>query len=103
MISLDFETYSELDLKETGIYPYASHASTEVLLMCYTFDEGVTMHTWKQGDPEPLELFGAIMRGERIRAFNAQFETEIWEHVCYAKMDWVYVYPTQWLDTQGLT
>ena len=103
MISLDFETYSELDLKETGVYPYARHASTEVLLMCYTFDEGVTMHTWRRGDLPPLELFEAILNGQSIRAFNAQFETEIWEHVCYAKMDWPYVDPTQWLDTQGLT
>jgi len=95
VISLDFETYSELDLKETGVYPYARHASTEVLLMCYTFDEGVTMHTWKQGDLPPLELFGAMRSGERVRAFNAAFETEIWEHVCHGKMDWPYMDPTQ--------
>jgi len=103
LISLDFETYSELDLKETGVYPYARHASTEALLLCYTFDEGQTMHTWRRGDPPPLELFQAIADGQILRAFNAQFEMQIWEHVCHGKMGWSKIAQSQWLDTQGLT
>jgi len=102
MISLDFETFSTVDLKDTGVFPYSRHPSTEVLLCCYTFDEGKIIHTWRAGDDAPEDLFARIIAGEQIRAFNAGFETEIWEHVCYRRMDWVYIAPTQWLDTKGL-
>lgn len=102
LISLDFETYSEASLPDTGVYPYSRHPSTEVLLCCYTFDEGKTVHSWRQGDRPPENLFTELAKGTRIRAFNAEFETEIWEHVCHKRMYWPYIPPTQWLDTKGL-
>ena len=102
MISLDFETFSAVELKDTGVFPYSRHASTEVLLCCYTFDEGETINTWQIGDPPPTDLFARIKAGDRIRAFNASFETEIWEHVCHARLGWPMITPLQWLDTKGL-
>ena len=103
MISLDLETFSEIDIRDSGVYPYALHASTEILIACYTFDEGQTVHTWQLGDPMPAELFSRIAKGETIRAFNAQFEMELMTQVGHKKYGWPRICASQFLDTQSLT
>ncbi|AHG23439.1 DNA polymerase I [Edwardsiella phage eiAU-183] len=40
LLFLDFETFSEADLKKVGAYAYAEHDSTEILLASYAFDDG---------------------------------------------------------------
>ena len=39
IVDFDYETYSECDLKNTGLGPYARHPSTEVLCMAYCVRE----------------------------------------------------------------
>jgi len=73
----DFETASECDLPEAGVYNYARHPSTRVLCMSYAFNDGPVM-TWRPGEPMP------DVRGQ-IRAHNAAFERLIFWHVL--KMD----------------
>jgi DNA polymerase len=70
---VDFETASECDLPETGVYNYARHPSTRVLCMSYAFNDGPVM-TWRPGEPMP------DVRGQ-IRAHNAAFERLIFWHV----------------------
>ena len=67
MIWIDFETRSACDLKVAGVYNYAQDASTEVLCMCYAFDDG-EVQTWTHGQPLP------DFTGHQIRAHNAAFE-----------------------------
>ncbi len=50
-LHIDIETYSEADLKEVGLYRYAEHPSTELLVVCYAFDDG-PVHVWV-----PMETF----------------------------------------------
>lgn len=69
----DFETASECDLPEAGVYNYARHSSTRVLCMSYAFNDGPVM-TWRPGEPMP------DVRGQ-IRAHNAAFERLIFWHV----------------------
>jgi DNA polymerase len=69
----DFETASECDLPEAGVYNYARHPSTRVLCMSYAFNDGPVM-TWRPGEPMP------DVRGQ-IRAHNAAFERLIFWHV----------------------
>jgi len=69
----DFETKSECDLPEAGVYNYARHPSTRVLCMSYAFNDGPVM-TWRPGEPMP------DVRGQ-IRAHNAAFERLIFWHV----------------------
>ena len=64
---IDFETRSACDLKSRGVYNYAQDASTEVLCMCYAFDDG-EVQTWLPGQPLP------DFTGHQIRAHNAAFE-----------------------------
>lgn len=39
-IHIDTETYSECDLKSAGVYRYAEHPSTEILLCCWAVGDG---------------------------------------------------------------
>lgn len=83
-IHLDFETYSEVDIKTVGGFRYAEDPSTEILIL-----------GWSIGDDEPVavdmtqpfwrdeldQLFHLISKGCRVGAHNAHFERVIWEKV----------------------
>ena len=73
MITIDFETYSEADLKKVGAYKYAEHPSTEILCMAYKFPEDPEqVYLWTpEGGDMPDDLFRAIELGEKIEAHNA--------------------------------
>ena len=73
MVYVDFESRSNCDLKVAGAYNYAQDASTEVLVMCYAYDDG-PVQTWTHG---PLPDF----TGHQIRAWNASFERLIFWYV----------------------
>lgn len=42
---LDIESYSEENLKKAGLYKYAEHLSTEIMVICYTFGKG-SVNVW---------------------------------------------------------
>jgi DNA polymerase len=102
MVSLDFETFSKVNIKKAGSWRYALDPSTEVLLLSWTVDEGRTVHRWKEGDPPPLELFTYIARGFMLRAWNSEFERAIWDHVCVPTLGWDPVPFEQWCDSAAL-
>ena len=83
MVIIDFETYSEADLKKVGAFKYAEHASTEILCLAYNFHEDLTKtYLWTPECGElPEDLFRAIEQGEKIEAHNAPFEWAIWNIV----------------------
>ena len=41
-LSIDFETYSEVDLSNMGAYMYAQDQTTEVLCACWQLYDGAT-------------------------------------------------------------
>jgi DNA polymerase len=102
MLSIDFETYSEIDVKKAGSWRYAMDPSTEILILCWTADEGKTVHKWVEGDPPPVELFTYIARGWVIRAFNSEFDRAIWNHVAVPSLGWDEVPFESWCDTGAL-
>ena len=60
---LDFETFSEADLKKAGSYAYAEHPSTEVLICTYAFDdEPVQVWDCTDGGDMPGDLHRALRR-----------------------------------------
>lgn len=77
-LSLDFETYCDLDLKAVGLDLYSSHPSCEVLMAAYKIDSGKTKH-WDATEEEmPDDLRVALEDPSfTIWAFNAQFERMI--------------------------
>lgn len=73
----DFETRSAAPLKQCGISAYAEHASTEVLCLCYCFDDG-PVKTWIRGQPAPADLIEHVRAGGLFVGHNVYFELAIW-------------------------
>lgn len=78
VLHLDFETYSEHDLKQGGAYPYAEHPSTEILVACYAFDDE-EVQTWVPGrdGPVPARVREHIELRREVHAHNYAFERVI--------------------------
>jgi DNA polymerase len=78
---IDFETYSEIDIRKVGAHRYARHPSTEVLICCYTLPGMPTPAVWLPRDCDPPEdLMLWLERGGRVGAHNANFERLVWQH-----------------------
>ena len=75
-ISIDLETYSDVDLKKCGVYKYVQSPNFEILLFGYSADGGaVQVVDLAQGKVIPDEIIEALT-DEKITkwAFNSQFE-----------------------------
>jgi DNA polymerase bacteriophage-type len=82
-LSLDYETFSELDLKKVGLHRYASHPSTEVLMCAYAVGKSAPK-LWvpAKGEPMPDDLRYELQDPDVMKlAWNAAFEASITEHV----------------------
>lgn len=99
-ISIDFETYSECDIKTAGGYNYAAHPSTEVICMAWAIDDEAPQ-LWTPGELFPERLYDAILDGAELWAWNAAFERAVWEHK-FLKDAVVLPQPRQWNDTAAL-
>lgn len=94
-VSLDFETYSDSDLKKVGAWAYACHPSTEVICMAYAIDDNEPI-LWLPS--EDLPEF--VQQPERfnLHAWNSFFEWCIWHHV----QQWTSAAITLWNDIAAL-
>ncbi|HFU4472071.1 TPA: DNA polymerase [Streptococcus suis] len=74
-LSIDIESYSEVDLRKAGIYRYAEDDSLEILLVAVSIDNGpVTVYDLTK-ENLPSHIIKAIVSDEIIKwAFNANFE-----------------------------
>ena len=75
-LSLDLETYSDIDLVKCGVYAYVDSPNFEILLMAYSFDESeVKIIDLELGEVIPEEVKEAVLSDDVIKtAFNANFE-----------------------------
>lgn len=81
-LSLDFETYCDLDLKKFGLDLYSIHPSCEVLMCAYSLDGGPVRHWDATNEKMPTRLRRALEDDDvQIWAFNAQFERVILNRV----------------------
>lgn len=74
-LSIDLETYCEVDLRKSGVYRYAEDDSFEILLLAVSVDnEPVTVYDLTK-EELPDEILQALVDDTIIkRAFNASFE-----------------------------
>ena len=100
-ISIDFETYSECDIKTAGGYNYAAHPTTEVLCMAWAIDDEEPQ-LWVPGDPIPDRLFAELDGAGEIWAWNAAFERAVWKHQMHKHGWYCEIDPSQWNDTAAL-
>ena len=81
-LSIDFETYSEIDLRKQGLDLYSAHPSCEVLMCAYSLDGGPVRHWDATSEPMPKRLRRALDDDDvQIWAFNAQFERVIMNRI----------------------
>jgi len=96
-LSLDFETYSECDIRKAGGFAYADHPSTEVICLAWSLNDELPV-LWTPDMPAPTDLFRLIEKGAEVWAWNSFFELSIWERVLH----WPSVKISQWNDTAAL-
>ena len=75
-ISIDIESYSDVDLAKSGVYRYSESPNAELLLFGYAVDDGVVeVVDVAQGEVIPTEILKALS-DEAIEkwCFNANFE-----------------------------
>lgn len=100
-LSIDIETYSEVDLRKSGIYRYAEDDTFEILLVAIFVDNGpVTVYDLTKEDL-PQDIIEDIISDKVIKwAFNANFE-----RVCFTNwlkqrhpelMNLNFLSPTSW-------
>lgn len=62
-ISIDLETYSDVDLQKCGVYRYVQSPNFEILLFGYSVDEGVVQVVdLAQGEQIPDEIIDALTK-----------------------------------------
>ena len=91
-LSIDIETYSDVDLSKCGVYKYASSPAFEILLFGYAVDGGaVRVVDLACGEKIPDEVVEALFDETVTKwAFNAMFE-----RVCLSN------YLGDWLEPEG--
>ncbi|WP_421433859.1 DNA polymerase [Streptococcus suis] len=74
-LSIDIETYCEIDLRKSGVYRYAEDDSFELLLFAVSVNnEPVTVYDLTK-EKLPQDILEALVDGSVIKwAFNASFE-----------------------------
>ena len=91
-LSIDIETYSDVDLPKSGVYQYASSPAFEILLFGYAVDGGdVHVVDLACGEQIPDEIIAALSDASVTKwAFNAMFE-----RVCLSN------FLGEWLEPEG--
>lgn len=92
-MSIDIETYSDIDLIKAGVYKYASSPNFEILLFAYAYDdEPVELVDLARGETLSFELLADLTDPSIIKtAYNANFE-----RTCLAKWTGLPMPPRQW-------
>ena len=75
-ISIDLETFSDVDIAKCGVYKYAASPNFEILLFGYSIDGGeVQVIDLAQGEKMPEEIIRALVDEKVLKtAYNAVFE-----------------------------
>ena len=75
---LDFETYSELDIKAVGSYKYLEHHSTRIVCVGYTWDEySEATVSWNSGFNPFSNFIQGLYEADVLVAHNAEFDAEV--------------------------
>jgi DNA polymerase len=98
-LSIDIETFSDIDLGKCGVYRYTDSPNFDILLFAYSIDEGpVQLVDLASGEEIPEEIVKAILSEDIIKtAFNANFERVALMRYFSRKLDKeVYLNPSSW-------
>lgn len=95
-LSIDLETYSDVDIKKAGMYRYVQSPAFEILLFAYSFDGAPSqVIDLAQGETIPEAILSALTDPDYFKhAYNAAFE---W--YCLSRYMGQELPPSQWRDT----
>ena len=95
-LSIDIETFSEVDLPKAGVYAYTDSDTFEILLFAYAFDDEPTQIVdLKCGERLPRRVLEALTDPACTKtAFNAAFE-----RTCISRHLGVHLKPEGWQCT----
>ncbi len=100
LVWLDFESASALDLKARGTLAYASDVSTRAIILVYAIGSAAPL-TWHidgamlDWDDAPNDLRAAFVRGATFGAWNASFDSAVWN---YSTLGFPYLVPERVID-----
>lgn len=111
-LHIDFETRSELELRDVGLHRYARHPSTEPWCMAWALGEDEPQ-LWRRevqvdGYDEPFreglraDAWNHVMEGGAVYAHNAPFELEIWNEIMVPRYGWPVLRPAQVYCTMAM-
>jgi len=98
-LSIDIETFSDIDLSKCGVYRYTDSPNFDILLFAYSIDEGpVELVDLASGEEIPTDIVEAILSSDIIKtAFNANFERVALMRYLSRKLGKeVYLNPSSW-------
>jgi len=93
VLSIDIETYSGTNLRDSGVYKYVEDPAFEILLFAYAYnDEPVQVLDLASADKLPQDVLKALQDFNVLKtAFNANFEI-----TCISKFFGITLFPDQW-------
>ena len=89
-LHIDFETRSELDLKQVGVWNYVRHPSTDAWCISMAINEAEPVcHPVVGQTAFPRDVLDMVNRGAvRVVAHNSQFELAVWNEIMVKKYGW---------------
>ncbi len=102
-VLLDFESQSAADLPKCGAAVYASHPTTQVVMLWYSFN-GAEPILWREdrdGWHCPADLAEKIEAGWDLIAHNSMFEQMMWERLMVPDYGWPEADTEQWYCTMA--
>jgi len=108
-LTIDFETRSECPLKDTGMWVYFEHPSTEIMCCAVKADDEpagiwIAEPFWFSADPYGIKgviigdnrLQSLILQADTIEAHNAGFERSGYEQVFVKRFGWPPIPTSKW-------
>lgn len=100
-VTIDFEMYSEADLKASGAAVYARNPSTDIISMSWSV--GTVEGLWVPGMPFPEPLLDAVVRKMAlVEAHGSFFERQVWKHVGERLYNFPPIFEGQWRCTMSV-
>lgn len=98
-LSIDIETYSDVDLGKAGLYKYAESPAFQILLFAYSLDAGpVQVVDFTAGEDIPVEIRKHLFDQNTLKcAYNAAFEWYCLSR--WLELDHPDAWLSQWRDT----
>lgn len=116
---IDFESFSELDIRKVGTSRMAEHPSTEILCMAWAIGDeepkcwiprdafetlaGLKMLNGQWHHHEPAELFHHFLGDGLVYAWNVEMEIPHWRKIMVKRHGWPAIPDTRWRDTAAVS